>query len=427
MKRFQIGLLVVGSLLVPGAARAQLAEPDARILYSLHAEQPGDSFGWAAEAIGDIDHDRAPDFVIGAPTSAAGGASAGRAYVYSGRTGTLLHVVTGAAGDRIGFSMAGPGDLDRDGTPDYVVGGVGGRVLAISGKTHATLFDLQLRGEGFGYDVGGAGDVDRDGTPDLIVGAFTAPVDGVRFFGKVYVHSGRTGALLWSQSGEAAGALLGTGVSGIGDLDLDGIPEQAVGARGATGAAGRAYVLSGATGAYLRTMTPDPTAGTFGDFFVHDAGDVDRDGVRDIYVGDYADAEGGAGTGKGYVYSGRTGARLWVFRGEAAGEGFGVGRGVGDVNRDRHADLLLASYNSSAGAASGGKIYLYSGKTGQVLRTLTGTVAGAQLGFDALGLGDVDRDRRTDFLITGLGVAHVVAGKRRLGDDDDDDDDGDCD
>lgn len=154
---------------------------------------------------------------------------------------------------------------------------------------------------------------------------------------------------------------------------------------------------------------------------MHDAGDVDRDGVRDILIGDFGDTEAGAGAGKAYVFSGRTGDRLWVFRGETAGDGFGIGRGVGDVDRDHHADLLLASFNSSAGAPSGGKVFLYSGKDGHVIRTLTGTVAGAQLGFDALGLGDVDHDHATDFLITGVDVAHVVAGRCRghgHGDDD---------
>jgi hypothetical protein len=54
-----------------------------------------------------------------------------------------------------------------------------------------------------------------------------------------------------------------------------------------------------------------------------------------------------------------------------------------------------------------------------VLRTLTGTVAGAQLGFDAVGLGDVNRDRATDLLVTGVDVVHVVAGNRHRRDRDD--------
>ncbi|MEZ4359738.1 MAG: hypothetical protein R3B48_06120 [Kofleriaceae bacterium] len=422
MKRLILLLLVVifASLRAPSPTWAQFVEPDVHVLYTLRAEVPGDSFGWVAERLGDLDRDGASDFVVGAPGSNAGGALAGRAYVYSGRTGALLQTITGQAGDRLGFSTAGPGDLDRDGRPDYVVGGLG-RVLALSGRDHHVLFDLRVPGEAFGYDVGAAGDVNRDGHPDVIVGAITAAVGGVRLFGKVYAVSGKDGQILWTHEGHVAQGLLGTGVSGIDDLDGDGVPEQAVGARGA----GQAYVLSGRDGTLLRTMAPDPTAGAFGDFFVHDAGDVDRDGRRDILVGDYADNEAGAGAGKAYVYSGRTGDPLWVLQGATAGDGFGIGRGIGDVNHDHHADLFLASYNSSAGAPSGGKLYLYSGKDGRALRTMTGSVAGAQLGFDAVGLGDVNRDRRTDLLVTGVDVAHVVAGICH--DDDDDDDDRDRD
>lgn len=393
----------------PELARAQFAEPDVEVLYTLRAEAPGDSFGWVAEKIGDIDGDRAPDFVIGAPRSAAGGTTAGRAYVFSGRTGALLHTITGEPGNQIGFSVAGPGDLDRDGVPDYVVGGLG-RVIAVSGADHHALFDLRVPGEAFGFSVSGAGDINHDGRPDLIVGAFAAN----SATGKVYALSGKDGAVLWTQLGPNAGAGLGQGVSGIDDVNRDGVPDQVAAAPGAGPSfLGAAFVYSGRDGAVLRTLEPDPTAINFGTFFVHDAGDVDRDGIRDILIGDFGDTEAGAGAGKAYVFSGRTGDRLWVFLGETAGDGFGIGRGVGDVDHDHHADLLLASFNSSAGAPSAGRIFLYSGQDGHAIRTLTGTVAGARLGFDALAIGDVDRDRDTDFLITGVDVAHVVAGRCR--------------
>jgi len=413
-------LAVAAVLAVPTIGHAQFAEPDAEVLYTLHGEVAGDSFGWVAEVIGDIDRDGAPDYVIGAPFNDAGGNNAGRAYVYSGRTGRLLHQITGdAPGQRLGYSIAGPGDLDHDGTPDYVVGGVGGRVVALSGRDHHILWDIRVAGEAFGFDINAAGDVDHDGRPDVIVGAFAATAGSDPVAGKIYLLSGHDGATLWTRSGPNAGAGLGQGVSGIADLDHDGRPDQVAAAPGAgPGNLGAAYIYSGRDGHTLRTLEPDPTAIAFGQFFTHSAGDVDRDGVDDILISDTADGETGPGAGKSYIFSGRTGDRLWVFLGEAAGDGFGCGRGVGDIDRDHHADLLLASYNSSAGAPSGGKVYLYSGGDGHVIRTLTGTVAGAQLGFDALAIGDVDRDHRTDFLITGVEVAHVVAGTRRGHDDD---------
>src|SRR6185503_1012421 len=291
---------------VPELAWAQFAEPDIEVLYSLQAETPGDSFGWVAEKIGDIDGDRAPDFVIGAPTNAAGGVNAGRAYVFSGRSGALLHTVSGEPNNRIGFSVAGAGDLNSDGTPDYVVGGLG-RVIALSGADHHTLFDVRVPAEAFGFSIGGAGDVNRDRRPDVIVGAFAA--NGAT--GKVYMLSGKDGSVLWTQVGPNAGAGLG-----------DGVPDQVAGAPGAGPTfLGAAFVYSGRDGAPLRTLEPDPTAINFGTFFVHDAGDVDRDGVGDILIGDFGDTEAGAGAGKAYVFSGRTGDRLWVFHGETAGDG----------------------------------------------------------------------------------------------------------
>lgn len=227
---------------IPQLARAQFAEPEVEVLYTLRAEAPGDSFGWVAEKIGDIDGDHAPDFVIGAPANAAGGTSAGRAYVFSGRTGALLHTVTGEPNNRLGFSVAGPGDLNRDGVPDYVVGGLG-RVIAISGADHHALFDVRVPAEAFGFSVGGAGDVDHDGRPDLIVGAFAAN----SATGKVYLLSGKDGSVLWTQVGPNPGAGLGQGVSGIDDVNRDGIPDQVAGAPGAGPTfLGAAYVYSGA-------------------------------------------------------------------------------------------------------------------------------------------------------------------------------------
>ena len=87
-----------------------------------------------------------------------------------------------------------------------------------------------------------------------------------------------------------------------------------------------------------------------------------------------------------------------------------MGRGAGDVNRDKCDDVLLGAYTNSEGAPGAGKVYLASGKDASVIRTFTGTVAGALLGFDVVNLSDVDKDGYTDFLITGSDVAHVVAG-----------------
>jgi hypothetical protein len=404
------------AIAAPGA-RAQFLEPDVTVLTTLTAEAAGDSFGFASERIGDIDLDGVPDYVIGAPFNGSGGTIAGRAYVYSGADGTLLHVVTGNPFDTLGWGVAGGGDFDADGIPDYAIGaparfGVGtGRVLMISGADHSVIHDIVAPTRTLlGFDVNVAGDVDGDGYDDLVAGAVIA-AETFTQAGQVVVFSGRTGETLWTADGQGPYHLLGSAVTGLDDLNGDGIPELGAGAFGAGDAGtGLAYVLNGADGAFLRTLVPNDTAGAFGQFFIHDAGDVNADGVRDIYVGDFGDSHKGPYTGRGYVYSGRTPGRIRLVNGENAGDGLGIGRGAGDVDGDGHADLVLAAYLFSGGAPQGGKVYVFSGRTGQVLRSYTGTTPSAQLGFDAVALGDVNADGSGDYLITGRDVAYVVAG-----------------
>ena len=117
-----------------------------------------------------------------------------------------------------------------------------------------------------------------------------------------------------------------------------------------------------------------------------------------------------AGNLLGYVFSGAADDRLRVFTADGPGYGLGMGRGAGDVDDDGHDDLLVGAWLAPVGAPQGGQVYLFSGKNGQLRRTLTGTVAMDRLGFDVISLRDVNADGITDILITGSDVAHVVAG-----------------
>lgn len=402
-------------------ARAQFLEPDVVILKTLTAEAAGDGFGWVGERVGDINGDGAAEYIIGALRNAAGGTLAGRAYLYNGADGSLLHVVTGDAFNRIGFSVAGLGDVDGDGIPDYATSGPGsfgapgpqpGRLIVLSGADHSVILDVAGPGNltFFGYDMNAAGDVNGDGHADIVVGA---PLDGTggTQAGSVHVISGADGSTLWRADGLGAFNFLGVGVSGVDDLDGDGLPDV-VGSGFAAGnrGVGEAYVYSGADGSIQRVLKPKQQAFVrFGEFFVHNAGDTNADGVGEIYIGAFADSTTGPGAGAGYLFDGAVDDRH-IFYGESAGDGFGMGRGAGDVDGDGRGDLLTGAYLHSSAANQGGKAYVWSGRNKMLLRTMTGTTAGHQLGFDVASLGDVDGDGLIDFLITGVDVAYVVAG-----------------
>lgn len=279
--------------------------------------------------------------------------------------------------------------------------------MVYSGATHAVIREwFGEPGTFFGADVNGAGDVNGDGYDDILVGA---PFASYTFphAGRVYVFSGADGSLLWTRDGMGEEDNLGWGVGKIGLLDGDNAPEVAAAAPGAGKAdGGQVYVYSGASGSTYLTLEPFArgTAQVFGQFFTSGAGDVNHDGVADIFVGDYDDKRGGGkGTGRAHVFSGVDGSQLYVFNAENKGDGFGPGRGVGDVNGDGYGDLFIAAYTSKAGGAlNAGKGYVFSGKDGAVLRTMTSRVGDDYAGVDAVGVGDVNGDGLTDYLLTGV-------------------------
>ncbi len=391
------------------------------VIYSITGEAAGDQFGWLVENLGDVDGDLVPDFVATAPTSGAGGQNAGRAYVYSGATGTELYRLTGQAGERFGSGVDMAGDIDGDNVPDLIVGapGIGsGSAYVYSGASGALIrmHQGENAGDQFGWAVGRAGDVNNDGRDDVLVGAINHSTVGASA-GRAYVFSGLDGSLIHALDPAVAGANFGHAVGGVGDLNADGFDDLAIGAPG-TGGGGRVYVMSGATGAMLYgSIPPDANGVALGQFWIASPGDLNSDGVPDIFASDISNSAVGANTGSAYVYSGASGSVIHTFTGEAAGDQFGIGRGAGDADGDGVGDVLVAGWLNSEGGNQAGKAYLYSGSDGALLRTFTGTTAGDNLGFDAVGLGDVDGDGLLDFLLTGgisgstPGRVDVVAGE----------------
>ena len=126
---------------------------------------------------------------------------------------------------------------------------------------------------------------------------------------------------------------LGTSVSGLGDVNGDGIADIIVGASGKsvpqpgslTGArdtVGEAYVIFGSTTAFGATFDLATLSGTNGfaittasvgdqlGFTTDGAGDINNDGIRDIVVGATQSSNaGGDDSGEVYVVFGRNAAR----------------------------------------------------------------------------------------------------------------------
>lgn len=373
----------------------------ARVIHEWRGESAGDAFGWIARVVGDVDGDGIDDLTTSAPNHVSEDTQAGKVYVFSGASGDLLWERVGRPGERLGLGIEAAGDVNADGVPDVVAGAPGGdRAYVFSGRDSEVLLDLPALQEGelFGRKVTDIGDVDADGHDDILVGAPQNDVAG-EDAGRAYLFSGRYGNVLLTLTGERAGDAFGISVGGYKDDRHLFLVVSA--SRAGAKRAGRVYVYRDLGGSPAFVIEADDSGNALGANFVSVVGDVDADGVPDIYASDWSNTAKGRNTGRIYVHSGADGRRIHTLTGEAAGDGFGIGPAdAGDVNGDGHADLVIGAWQHAGAAPSGGKVYLFSGKDASLLGTLTGKVPGETLGFDATGMGDVDGDGVADLLLT---------------------------
>ncbi len=361
----------------------------------------------------------------------------------------------GDASGRLGYAVAGMGDIDGDGLADVLVSAPYGadpyssrHSYVVFGKSdHDTITHTELEAGSGGWAIEGpfdsaainhhaanAGDVNGDGVADMLLGYPFAEQRG-----RVHLVYGKTDTELveiadvdagiggLTMVGDTPYAGAGTGVAGLGDLDADGYADFAVGSPGLDDGLGGAYVVFGAAmldvteladvGDGVRGFVlhgPDPLEST--GYAVAGVGDVNGDGIGDLAVGapGHYDPISAA---QSYVVFGKVDdapVSLGTLGDDDAGfilVGYPNGTpgmsiaGIGDLDGDGLDDLVIGDPS----LASGGRAYVVFGKSDSAPVDLAvngeaGFAIMSEDGDDSLGLsvsgaGDVNGDGRGDVII----------------------------
>jgi FG-GAP repeat len=157
----------------------------------------------------------------------------------------------------------------------------------------------------------------------------------------------------------------GVGFSlGVGDVDGDGVPDAIV------PNGNQAQVFSGTTGHVLFTLTP-PEFDVFDlSFSSYAVGDLEGDGHNEVVVG----APGACESGRVYVFSGSTGQLQFSLKSPSSpdacsadlGGAFGESVALVRAAQGRGSDVVVGS----PAETNGGSVFIFSGSTHSLLRTL---------------------------------------------------------
>jgi hypothetical protein len=197
----------------------------------LVGESPGDSFGWHVSKAGDVNNDGVSDFIVTLRDSPIGGANSGRAHVYFGGAAidNIPDVVipgTPGAGENLGTSSNGVGDVNGDGIDDILIAAAQTGYLFFGGMPMDSLPDVTFRKEYVGKSTSGLGDLNNDGFADVVLTRRAGAGAAYVYYGGAEMDTIEDAVV----TGPTSTYGLGWDVAPLGDFNGDGRPDWVIGA-----------------------------------------------------------------------------------------------------------------------------------------------------------------------------------------------------
>ncbi|KAA3615155.1 MAG: hypothetical protein DWQ01_00075 [Planctomycetota bacterium] len=315
---------------------------------------------------GDVNGDGTPDVVVGAPRGDGG---PGTAWIYSGKDGEVLfELCQQEAGDRLGARVAGVGDVNGDGHSEVFIGAPGaapqgqGKAYLYSGADGSLLhtFQGEKAGDSFGGTVAGIVQGERR---LLAVGAKDAGANRGGVATVYRWHEGTWSPFFKVEPDANSVELAGMFLSFVGDINADGHADLYVSDwqdRTLGSTTGKIVVHSGKDGKRLLSLTGEQAGDGFG-IGSAEAGDVNGDGHDDLVIGSWRFPNGATMGGKVYLYSGKDGKELAAWTCTMPQETFGFdATGIGDVDGDQIPDLLITGAYGFVNGPRAGRTYILS-------------------------------------------------------------------